>query len=217
MPRQRYISALGYRWLNRLYDPLIRWTMPERRFKTRLIQYARIEAHDRILDLGCGTGTLMLLMQKRAPNAGVNGVDGDLDILRIATSKAASENLRLKVTAGMASALPYRDGCFDRVLTTLVLHHLNRENKRRALGEAYRVLRLGGELHIADWGEPHNLRMRVASLLVSMLDSLETTSDNVHGLIPELCRQAGFENVSETDRFSTLFGTLSMYSGTKGI
>ncbi len=151
MLRQRFISALGYRWLNRLYDPLLRWTMPERRFKTRLLQLARIEPHDRILDLGCGTGTLMLLMQKSAPNAGVNGVDGDLEILRLATSKASDERLRLKVTTGMAWALPYQGDCFGRVLTTLVLHHLNRENKQRALGEAHRVLRAGGQLHIADW------------------------------------------------------------------
>jgi ubiquinone/menaquinone biosynthesis C-methylase UbiE len=67
----------------------------------------------------------------------------------------------------MAWALPYQGDCFDRVLTTLVLHHLNRENKQRALGEAYRVLRAGGQLHIADWGKPHNRWMRGASLLVS--------------------------------------------------
>jgi len=215
MARQRYIAALGYRWLNRLYDPLLRWTMPERRFKTRVIRRARIAGRDRVLDLGCGTGTLMLWVQQTAPNADINGVDGDLEILRIAISKAASENRRLKVTAGMAWALPYRSACFDRVLTTLVLHHLTRENKQRALGEVYRVLRAGGELHVADWGEPHNRRMRAASLLVTALDSRETTTDNVRGLIPELSRDAGFSDVKETDRFSTLFGTLSIYSATK--
>jgi len=151
MLRQRFISALGYRWLNRLYDPLLRWTMPERRFKTRLIQLARIEARDRVLDLGCGTGTLMLLVRQTAPTADVHGIDGDLEILRLATSKASDERLRLKVTTGMVWALPYQGDCFGRVLTTLVLHHLNRENKQRALGEAYRVLRAGGQLHIADW------------------------------------------------------------------
>jgi hypothetical protein len=57
--------------------------------------------------------------------------------------------------------------------------------------------------------------MRVASLLVTALDKRETTTDNVQGLIPELCRQAGFVNVSETDRFSTIFGTLCIYSAAK--
>ncbi|OLC44127.1 MAG: hypothetical protein AUH43_19355 [Acidobacteria bacterium 13_1_40CM_65_14] len=215
MLRQRFISALGYRWLNRLYDPLLRWTMPERRFKTRLIQLARIEARDRVLDLGCGTGTLMLLVRQTAPTADVHGVDGDLEILRLATSKASDESLRLKVTAGMAWALPYQGDRFGRVLTTLVLHHLNRENKQRALGEAYRVLRAGGQLHIADWGKPHNRWMRVASLLVSAFDSRETTTDNVQGLIPELCLRAGFVNVTEADRFNTLFGSLCIYSAAK--
>lgn len=78
VPRQRYISALGHRWLNRLYDPLLRWTMPEFRFKTRLLELARIGGGHHVLDLGCRTGTLMLLVQEHAPSARVHGVDGDM-------------------------------------------------------------------------------------------------------------------------------------------
>jgi hypothetical protein len=49
MARDRYITALGYRWLNRLYDPLLRWTMPERRFKSRVVELAAIDTHHHIL------------------------------------------------------------------------------------------------------------------------------------------------------------------------
>lgn len=212
MTQQRYIAALGYRWLNRLYDPLCRLTMPERRFKSRLIELARIEPRMRVLDVGCGTGTLMLLLQRTQPAADVVGADGDFSILEIARSKSIRRNSAARLTQAMAWALPFPDATFDRVLTTLVLHHLTREHKQRTLREVRRVLRPGGELHIADWGVPANRGMQAASLLVGALDTRATVADNLQGLLPELCREAGFPVVRESDSFNTLFGTLSILS-----
>jgi ubiquinone/menaquinone biosynthesis C-methylase UbiE len=86
----------------------------------------------------------------------------------------------------MAFELPYPDASFDRVISSLLFHHLTRENKERTLREVFRVLRPGEELHVADWGKAQNWPMRVAFLLVQMLDGFETTADNVNGLLPEL-------------------------------
>jgi len=58
--RPQYIHALGLRSLNRLYDPLFRLTMPERAFRGQLLEQARLAADLRILDIGCGTGTMLL-------------------------------------------------------------------------------------------------------------------------------------------------------------
>jgi ubiquinone/menaquinone biosynthesis C-methylase UbiE len=214
-PHKEYIPALSYDLLTPLYDLVIRLTMPESRFKGRLIEQADIRESSRVLDLGCGTGTLTILIKKTHPDAKVVGLDGDPKILNIARTKAAKAGMELTFNKAMACELPYPDATFDRVVSSLVFHHLTRGDKVRALQEVFRVLRPDGELHVADWGKPQNMLMRVASLPLRIFDGLETTRDNVNGLLPDMFRDAGFEEVKEPARFMTLFGTLSLYSTRK--
>lgn len=213
--RNQYIPALKYDWLTPLYDPLLKWTMGEFAFKRQLVRQAGIEKGNRVLDLGCGTATLTLLIKKTHPEAKVVGLDGDLKVLEIAKAKAVKTGLKIALDRGMAFELPYPDNSFDRVLSSLVFHHLTRDNKVRTLKEVFRVLKPGGELHVADWGKPQNTLMRVAFLLVQMLDGFNTTADSVNGLLPELFSQAGFEDIQQTDRHITLFGTLALYRARK--
>jgi ubiquinone/menaquinone biosynthesis C-methylase UbiE len=212
---RRYIPALDYDWLTPAYDTLIRLTMPERAFKRRLIEQAKLRAGQRVLDLGCGTATLAILAKRMQPDAVVVGLDGDPKILAIAARKVRRAGVDVRLQRGMAFELPYPEASLDRVLSSLVFHHLTSENKRRTLTECYRVLRRGGELHIADWGKPHNGLMWLASWSLRLFDGLHTTADNVRGRLPQLCRQAGFLGVEETGRFATLFGTLSLYRARK--
>ena len=213
--RHEYIPALNYDWLTPLYDPLMRWTLRESTFKRHLLKQAGIERGHRVLDLGCGTGTLTLLIKSHYPKAEVFGLDADPKVLAVARAKAAKAGLIVRLDHGMAFELPYPDASFDRVISSLLFHHLTRENKERTLKEIFRVLRQGGELHVADWGKARNWPMRVAFLLVQMLDGFETTADNVNGLLPEMFRSAGFEEVQETIRYMTIVGTLSLYVARK--
>jgi ubiquinone/menaquinone biosynthesis C-methylase UbiE len=213
--RAEYIPALKYDWLTPLYDPLLRWTMRESTFKRHLIEQARIERGHRVLDLGCGTATLTLLIKMAHPEAEVVGLDGDPKVLKIARAKAATAGLDITLNHGMAFELPYPDCSFDRVLSSLLFHHLTRENKTCTLREIFRVLRSGGELHVADWGKAQNGFMRLAFLLVQILDGFKTTADNVNGLLPELFANAGFTGVQESARYRTVFGTLSLYRARK--
>jgi ubiquinone/menaquinone biosynthesis C-methylase UbiE len=206
----RYIPALDYHWLTPAYDTLIRLAMPERAFKQRLIEQARIRAGQTVLDVGCGTATLAIMAKRAHPQAHVVGLDGDPTILAIAARKVSATALAIPLHYGMAFDLPYPDAAFDRVLSSLVLHHLGTEDKRRTLTECYRVLRPGGELHIADWGKPHSRLMWTCSRIVRLCDGPETV-DNLRGRLPEFCRQAGFLDVMETRRITTVFGTLSLY------
>jgi len=209
--RKKYIPALSYNWLTPLYDLLVRITTPEAKFKRRLIEQARIQGGHHVLDLGCGTATLAILLKQTHPGAEVSGLDGDPKILKIAIAKTTKASLEIAFNHGMAYELPYPDVSFDRVVSSLVFHHLTREDKARTLQEVFRVLRPNGELHVADWGKPQNFMMRIASWPLRAFDGLETTSDNVNGLLPDLFREAGFKDVQDTARYMTLFGTLALY------
>lgn len=212
---ERYIPALGYHWLTGLYDQVVRMTTRESTFKPALVAQAGIQAGDRVLDLACGTGTLTMLAKQAQPAAEVHGIDGDDNILKIATGKAQADGLDLKLRQGLADALPYADAHFDRAMSSLFFHHLTRSTKSAAFAELFRVLKPGGELHVADWGRASDPLMRTAFLGIQLLDGFPTTADNVNGLLPTLIQKAGFEEVCETQRFSTIFGTMSLYRARK--
>jgi cyclopropane fatty-acyl-phospholipid synthase-like methyltransferase len=215
MKADSYIPALSHDWLTPLYDKLIGWTMPEATFKRHLIKQATIQNGHRILDVGCGTATLTLMIKKTHPEAIVVGVDGDANILRIAKGKAARADLDITLDEAMGFDLPYPTGTFDRVVSSLMFHHLTRTNKIATLREINRVLRTDGELHIADFGQPHNLLMRAASFPWQVFDGFKTTSDKMNGLLPKLIQDAGFVEVHKSADYMTLFGTLSLYSAQK--
>jgi SAM-dependent methyltransferase len=83
-----YIPALRFRWLTAVYDPVVALTTRERTFKHRLLSQAQIEPGMRVLDLGCGTGTLAVWLKQRTPAAEVVGLDADPAVLALARRKA---------------------------------------------------------------------------------------------------------------------------------
>ena len=131
----KYLPALSYDRLTPLFDPLLRWSMRELELKRRLIVQAQIEPGQRVLDLGCGTATLTILLKQTHPAAAVVGLDGDPKILAIANAKVATAGVDLTLDHGLAYEMPYPDQSFDRVVSSLVIHHLTTENKRRAFKE----------------------------------------------------------------------------------
>jgi SAM-dependent methyltransferase len=219
-----YVPALGWRRLAPLYDPLVRRAVGEEECQRRVLARAALSparrpvpdgTGRRALDLGCGTGTLALLMKQREPAAEIVGLDGDREILRIARAKTATHHHDLPLVNAMSFDLPFLDESFDRIVSTLLFHHLTRENKRRTLAEVWRVLRPGGELHIVDFGPPKNRAMRLKFLLVQLVDGFATTRDSLTGVLPGLLRDAGFSNVEEWDRQDTAVGTLRFYQAAK--
>lgn len=207
---KRYIPALSFRWLTPLYDPLLKWVMREETFKRILIQQANIQPKMKVLDLGCGTGTLTLMLKRAHPEAEVTGLDGDLQVLDIARNKSRGTDIQWD--EGLATSLPYPDPVFDRVVASLVIHHLTTDDKRRAFKEIYRILKPHGELHALDFGAPHSPLTRS---MTKYMRHLEETADNFDGLIPHFITEAGFGEVKEAEYFVTIFGPLSMWRAVK--
>ncbi|MGI9067977.1 MAG: methyltransferase domain-containing protein [Pyrinomonadaceae bacterium] len=115
----KFIPALGNDLLTPLYDPLL-WLMREKRFKSDLVEQAQVSNGSRVLDDGCGTGTLAIKTKKLHPETEVVGIDADSMILGIARAKAAKVGVNLTLDQGMADQLPYADSSFDRVLSKSV-------------------------------------------------------------------------------------------------
>ncbi len=155
--KDSYIPALSFKWLTPLYDPLLKWGMREETFKRRLIERAGIRPGQRVLDLGCGTGTLTLMLKQANPEAQVTGLDGDAEVLFIARSKSEQAHADITWDTGLAYKLPYTDHSFDVVVSSLVIHHLISQDKVRAFREVRRVLQPAGWFHIVDFGRPFSL------------------------------------------------------------
>lgn len=153
MEKREFIPALRFSWLTNIYNPLIAFTMPELKFKSALIKQANILPDHKVLDFGVGTATLSLLLSKKQPDCYIDGVDVDEKILGIAKEKIDEQNAKITLTKYDGLKLPYPDKTFDRVITSLVFHHLDSQQKNNSLLEIKRVLKSDGELHIADWGK----------------------------------------------------------------
>ena len=214
-PEQSYVPALGYHFLTPLYDAVVGVTTRERSFKEALIRQANFGPGQRVLDLASGTGTLAIWIKRHQPRLDITGVDVDPAVLAIASRKARTANVDVHFERAHSYDLPYPAAHFDRVVSSLFFHHLKWQDKMRTAQELIRVLRPGGELHVADWGRPANIVMRGLFLMIQCLDGFETTRDNVAGRLVALFDEAGFTDVAERQTFSTIFGSMALYRAVK--
>ncbi|MFO0739611.1 MAG: class I SAM-dependent methyltransferase [Labilithrix sp.] len=210
-----YVPALGVRWLTRFYEPVVRYTMRDDEMKGLIVDALALVDGMRVADVGCGPGALALRIAATHPNVEVVGVDGDPEVLATARAKAQAEGARIRFVEGLAMAPPLENAAFDRVVMSLVLHHLAPEDKKRALRAAHDLLRPGGEIHVIDWGGARSVVMRAAFLSIQLLDGFANTADHVRGALPAYLREASFANVAERRRERTICGVVSFYRGTR--
>ncbi|HEY8339482.1 MAG TPA: class I SAM-dependent methyltransferase [Egibacteraceae bacterium] len=151
--RHQHLPGLGRPWLTPLYD-LASWVFGVGALHQRVLDDARIGPGDRVLEIGCGTGNLALRAARLQPRAAVTGLDPDPAALAIARRKARRRRVSATFDQGVAEDLPYADGAFDVVLSSLMLHHIDAESRLQVLREARRVLVPGGQLVLADISGP---------------------------------------------------------------
>jgi ubiquinone/menaquinone biosynthesis C-methylase UbiE len=203
---------MGHRALTPLYDPFVRSFMRERLIRQRLIERLELDGGGRMLDVGCGTGTLAIWAKRQYPQVEVSGVDGDPDIVGRAQRKAAAAGTDVDFRVAVATELPFTDQSFDRVTNTFVMHHLPPMQKRRCFEESLRVLRPAGQIHVVDFGPP---RGRLGRAMMSLLRGMAWLADNLDGRLPGMLADAGFGDVREAARVLTAFGPVVFLSATR--
>ncbi|MBG0564375.1 class I SAM-dependent methyltransferase [Actinoplanes aureus] len=196
--RHDYLPAMGQRWLLFLYDPLTRlWGVPK--VHEELLDRADVRPGQDVLDIGCGTGNLLIALAERASGVHLNGIDPDPAGLRRARRKARRAGAKIEFKQAYAGSLPFPDASLDRVLSSFMLHHLGEEETARAMGEIKRVLRPGGQLHIVDVSGVAKSGRRLARRHPHLVGDLPA---RVLGTL----RAAGFSEVTENGRGSGRFG-----------
>ncbi|MDH5675164.1 MAG: methyltransferase domain-containing protein [Myxococcales bacterium] len=121
-------------------------------FRRRTIDAAGIRSGQRVLDVGCGTGTLALAAAEAVGSRGeVIGIDPSAEMIARARAKAATRGLPARFELAAAERLPFDDGKFDVALGSLMFHHLPQPLQRAALLELQRVLAPGGQLVLVDF------------------------------------------------------------------
>jgi len=125
----------------------------------RLVDLARLAPDERVLDVGCGTGSLALVAKARVgPSGTVHGIDASKEMIERASRKTRRRGVQADFQVATVEALPFPERSFEVVFSTLMLHHLPRPVRRKCAGEMARVLRPGGRVLVADFQTPARAR-----------------------------------------------------------
>ena len=209
-PRKPYLPGMGHDWLLPLYDPLQKLLGFES-IHRQLVDQAGIEPNHRVIEIGCGTGNLSILIKRLYPQAEVVGLDPDPKALARARRKAEREGLSVQLDRGFAEELPYPDASFDRVFSAFMFHHLEPDEKEKTLQEARRVLKPNTSLHLVDFG---GAKVRSGGFIGRLQHRSERLRDNFGDHIPTLMREAGFADPTEVANRVAIFGEVTYYRAT---
>ncbi|GIG23580.1 hypothetical protein Cch01nite_43040 [Cellulomonas chitinilytica] len=217
MSENAFTPALGRLAPTRFYDSVVALTR-ERLWRTLTAAYVAPRPDEVIVDVGCGTGSLAVLLARVEPRAHVVGLDPDPEVLEVARRKAGAADAAVDWRLGMGDSLTdlYGPSSLDTVVSSLVLHQCAMPVKRAVLASASAALRPGGRVVIADYGLQRTSRMRLAFRTVQLADGTEDTRPNADGVLPDLMSDAGLQGVREVEVVPTVTGSISIYVARRG-
>lgn len=162
---RRHEGQMG-RWAW-IYDPLMALMTygKEDRLRRATVELARLKPGDRVMEVGCGTGSLALAAKRQVgPSGEVLGIDIAPEMIAVASRKAARKHVSASFRTGSFADLAVPDNSFDVVLCSFMIFHLPEDVRLRGFSEAYRVLKPGGHLFILDAALTDKQRRRSARL-----------------------------------------------------
>lgn len=198
-------------WLAPWYDML--WCPAfglGKRFRDRTAALAEFRAGERVLDVGCGTGWLTRRAAEIVgPTGAAWGIDAAPDMIRVGMQEAARARNAAQFKLAAIEALPFEDASFDLVVASLVIHHLPPELKAIGLKEAYRVLKPGSRLLVAEPDRPAHRLWRILFWPMGLHPNLR---DHLRGRTADMLRSAGFGSVTPLGQW---LGLLTFWSARK--
>jgi ubiquinone/menaquinone biosynthesis C-methylase UbiE len=209
--QRTYFPAAGRDWALPLYDPLLKLLGADSA-RRLLLEHSDLRPGQRVLDIGCGTGTLVVLIKRVYPEVSIVGLDPDPKALARAKKKAARAGASIQFDQGFSDKLPYSDASFDRVFSSFMFHHVSANEREKTLREVRRVLSSEGSLHLLDFESSGS---GTNGVLARWLHSSHRLKDNSESRILELMRGAGFTNPKKVASGAILLGHLrfAYYSG----
>jgi ubiquinone/menaquinone biosynthesis C-methylase UbiE len=215
---REFLPAMTRPALLRFYDPVSR-LLGARDVQWQLVAQAAIEPGATVVEIGCGTGNVLLLAARVVPDATVIGLDPDVDALALAERKLRRAGLTVQLDRAYADRLPYVDASVDRVLSAFMLHHLPPDQQQAALREARRVLVPGGRLHLIDFDGGRPTPPRALRLLhrghAHMHAHVHAESHGEPAAVTAALREAGFAEVAKCGHGTTAFGRHTFHRATR--
>jgi ubiquinone/menaquinone biosynthesis C-methylase UbiE len=202
-----FLPAAGRDLFLPVYDPLVK-LLGFDRLRRALLDQAALRPDDRVLDVGCGTGTLAVLIKRLYPRVEVVALDPDPRALARAQRKADRAGVSVRFDQGFADALGYADATFDRVFSSMMFHHLDTDSKDRVFREVRRVLKPRGRLEFLDFADPG---MHGHGVLAHLVHGHRQVRDNADDRILNRMARAGLVDRKKVGDRGTLFGRLGFF------
>jgi ubiquinone/menaquinone biosynthesis C-methylase UbiE len=197
----QYKSALAYEILTPLYDYFTELLGFGKDFQKKVLQIADLKEDEKVLDVGMGTGVLMIEAIKQHPTIEITGLDPDKKIINIAECKLNKRGMEAVLVKGFAQDMPFENDSFDVAISTLMFHHISTQSKKAAIKEIYRILNERARFILADFGQPQTLAETVLLNLGSIFDGRKNMEANLKGQLPILLQKEGFKVTEVRPRY----------------